>query len=614
MDWFDTWAISLAVFLPTAGAIVVGEPTGNQPCVGHKGALWLLARATGVTAHGSMPERGDNAVHKAARAVTRLEWFRFGVPRHPVLGAPTLNVGLISGGLNINSVPDTATIGIDVRTLPEQKHRSVLERLSQYLGDDVRLAPAVDLESVWTDPDDPWVQQVYEVVTSVLGVRPRTRGAPYVTDASIQRGPFLMLEGHVLMDGTPDGPKMHSIIVDPRDGAHFYIGMSGGGVHESQDGGRSWKTLIKGLDVVEGFGFDASKPTFHDPHCVRMCPTNPDRLYQQNHCGVYRSDDRGESWHDITSNLPSGFGYALAVDPADAYRAFRPMPYDAPSRTLAAVLHAIAADQMHFDLSPPGTITLTGTVDGTGFPVSLTSTGGAITQTGGALTSSTLALNASTGITLLSVAATGAVTGNTATGSITLNGSVNAGANSVTLDTNSGAITQTAGTITSGILDLDATTGITLVGVTASGAVTADTTGGTLAIGGNVSSGANTMTLTTGGAVNHTAGTITSGILNVTAGTGITLFTVSASGAITATTGAGAITLNGSVNAACGSAIPHQVLLSPMFWLMRMNSGIAATVAGNSSPATNATSIDTVARRPSRPCAATRSRCCAAWA
>ena len=81
-----------------------------------------------------------------------------------------------------------------------------------------------------------------------------------------------------VQDGTPDGPKLHSIIVDPRDGRHLYIAMSGGGVHESTDSGRTWKTLIKGLDVVEGFGFDPAKPTFHDPHCVRLCPANPDRL------------------------------------------------------------------------------------------------------------------------------------------------------------------------------------------------------------------------------------------------------------------------------------------------------------------------------------------------
>ena len=121
-------------------------------------------------------------------------------------------------------------------------------------------------------------------------------------------------------DGTPDGPKLHSIIVDPRDGRHFYIAMSGGGVHESTDGGRTWKTLIKGMDVVEGFGFDPAKPTFHDPHCVRLCPTNPDRLYQQNHCGIYRLDRPSDTWVRIGRSMPKqvgDIGFPLVVHPRD---------------------------------------------------------------------------------------------------------------------------------------------------------------------------------------------------------------------------------------------------------------------------------------------------------
>ena len=112
---------------PQVGALVVAEPTGNQLLVGHKGALWLEAVTTGVTAHGSMPEKGVNAVYKAARAVTALQDFDFNFARHDVLGNPTLNVGAISGGLNINSVPDRAVIGIDIRTIPGRAtQRSVI--------------------------------------------------------------------------------------------------------------------------------------------------------------------------------------------------------------------------------------------------------------------------------------------------------------------------------------------------------------------------------------------------------------------------------------------------------------------------------------------------------
>ena len=97
-----------------------------------------------------------------------------------------------------------------------------------------------------------------------------------------------------VQDGTPDGPKLHSIIVDPHNPKHLYFAMSGGGVHESVDGGKTFLPLIKGLEVVEGF--DPATVTFHDPHCVRLCPSNPDRLYQQNHCGIYRLDRPSNQW------------------------------------------------------------------------------------------------------------------------------------------------------------------------------------------------------------------------------------------------------------------------------------------------------------------------------
>ncbi|TVT47424.1 MAG: glycosyl hydrolase [Denitromonas halophila] len=119
-------------------------------------------------------------------------------------------------------------------------------------------------------------------------------------------------------DGTPDGPKLHSIQIDPRDPQHLYIAMSGGGVHESTDGGRSFTPLLDGLAVVEGF--DRNTPTFHDPHCVRLCPTLPDRLYQQNHCGIYRLDRPATTWQRIGDNMPAevgDIGFPLVLHPRD---------------------------------------------------------------------------------------------------------------------------------------------------------------------------------------------------------------------------------------------------------------------------------------------------------
>ena len=97
---------------------------------------------------------------------------------------------------------------------------------------------------------------------------------------------------------------------------HLYLGMSSGGVHESLDGGRSWAPLIDGLEVVESF--DASKVWFHDPHCVRLCPSNPDRLYQQNHCGIYRLDRPSRRWVRVGRNMPKrvgDIGFPMVVHP-----------------------------------------------------------------------------------------------------------------------------------------------------------------------------------------------------------------------------------------------------------------------------------------------------------
>jgi len=121
-----------------------------------------------------------------------------------------------------------------------------------------------------------------------------------------------------VQDGTPDGPKMHSIIVDPRDPKHIYFGMSGGGVHETRDFGKSWTPLIKGMETVPGF--DANTCTFHDPHCIRMCPSNPDRLYQQNHCGIYRIDRPSNEWTRIGKAMPKKIGdvgFNMVVHPRD---------------------------------------------------------------------------------------------------------------------------------------------------------------------------------------------------------------------------------------------------------------------------------------------------------
>ena len=167
-----------------AGAIVVGEPTSNYPLVGHKGSIKFHATFRGVSAHGSMPQLGVNAIYAAARGVSKLEGFSFGAKPHAVMGEPTLNVGTFEGGMGINLVPDAATIGVDIRTVPGMDHAALIKRLRELLGKDAELDLVSDLSPVWTAPDAEWVQRVFEICKPVLGESPEARTAPYMTDAA----------------------------------------------------------------------------------------------------------------------------------------------------------------------------------------------------------------------------------------------------------------------------------------------------------------------------------------------------------------------------------------------------------------------------------------------
>jgi len=192
---------------------------------------------------------------------------------------------------------------------------------------------AVD-HTFWLTPGPASEPGVWYAGTSPQGLfRSTDGGATWMPFSSINDDPQFREWMGTVQDGTPDGPKLHSIIVDPRNAAHLYIAMSGGGVHESMDAGRTWRTLLKGMDVVEGFGFDASKPTFHDPHCIRMCPSNPDRLYQQNHCGIYRIDRPSDTWVRIGKAMPKkvgDIGFPMVVHPCDADTAWV-LPMDGTS-------------------------------------------------------------------------------------------------------------------------------------------------------------------------------------------------------------------------------------------------------------------------------------------
>ena len=119
-------------------------------------------------------------------------------------------------------------------------------------------------------------------------------------------------------EGTPDGSMLHSVLVDPRDRNHLSIGLSGGGVFESTDGGADWQPLNAGC--AADFLPDPYPEFGHDPHTVRQHPLRPDRLYQQNHCGIYRMERPDGRWIRIGDNMPrdvGDIGFPIELHPRD---------------------------------------------------------------------------------------------------------------------------------------------------------------------------------------------------------------------------------------------------------------------------------------------------------
>jgi photosystem II stability/assembly factor-like uncharacterized protein len=117
------------------------------------------------------------------------------------------------------------------------------------------------------------------------------------------------------------GMCCHSIQLDPGDRRRIIVGISAAGVFRSEDGGESWAPANKG--TAADFMPDKYPEVGQCVHKVLLHSERPGRLWQQNHCGVYRSDDYGESWERLDGNgLPSDFGFGLALHPRDPDTAF----------------------------------------------------------------------------------------------------------------------------------------------------------------------------------------------------------------------------------------------------------------------------------------------------
>ncbi len=187
-----------------ASGLIIAEPTANIPAIGHKGGLYLNVSTTGITAHSSMPELGVNAIYKAAKAISKIENFSFGAEKDSLLGLPTINVGKMSGGMNLNSVPDYAEFSIDVRSTTKVNHADILQKLKGELGEDVNVEILVNLNPVSTKETEPFVQLVYNACKVDRTSSMFPKALPYLTDGSVLQPAFNGVPTIILGPGQPE--------------------------------------------------------------------------------------------------------------------------------------------------------------------------------------------------------------------------------------------------------------------------------------------------------------------------------------------------------------------------------------------------------------------------
>lgn len=179
---------------------VICEPEENQLCVAQKGAMRVEVTVRGKMAHGAMPSSGVNPVTRAARFVVAVEALeKEEISRHgedPLLGypsiTPTVLLGPESGEPQINVIPSSVYVALDIRTVPSQSHDEIVARLESCLADLEAKDPdfEADLKVIEerppteTDVDDPLVRAVAAAYTQLTGEQPRYNGVPGATDGT----------------------------------------------------------------------------------------------------------------------------------------------------------------------------------------------------------------------------------------------------------------------------------------------------------------------------------------------------------------------------------------------------------------------------------------------
>jgi len=198
------------------------------------------------------------------------------------------------------------------------------------------LSSSDDFGQTWTDPEsynikfpegsDVSLKQIWQIVadphddaTLYCGVEPAAlfKSADAGNTWSLERGLFDHPHRTQWQPGG-GGLCLHTILPDPSNRDRMWIAISTGGVYRTEDGGKNWQPRNSGI-CARFMPPDRQYPEFGQcVHKIVFHPSKPDRMFLQHHWGVYRSDNAGDSWQDIGKGLPSDFGFAMEMDPADA--------------------------------------------------------------------------------------------------------------------------------------------------------------------------------------------------------------------------------------------------------------------------------------------------------
>ena len=191
--------------LPESKFLLIAEPTSNQPVLGHRGALWLNLVAHGRSCHGSTPDLGENAIDKLVDGLRLVrDWCKENTTSHEVLGERTLNIGRIDGGVLRNIVPDRAVAELDFRTPLKDEQETLADTLATLLNDRVSVESVLSLPPVYTEPTDPMVELVREVVSRHIDLAGGPAVARFFTDASVLTAALGTVPTVICGPGSPD--------------------------------------------------------------------------------------------------------------------------------------------------------------------------------------------------------------------------------------------------------------------------------------------------------------------------------------------------------------------------------------------------------------------------